>query len=367
MKTVLVAGGDVGGVRALIPVLKFLETKDVSFIVLSHGFLSNSSPKHWVKVSININDLESRAKEIFLSENIGLYLFSTSVKDTAALCLARVAKSCHIPVICLLDGWMNYHRRLKIDSKQTLLPDVYAVMDNFAKKEAIADGIPDRIIRIVGQPALESLAVEVLKRKEKDILTYKQQLGLNSSKKLVLFVSEPVEFDNGIDEKSPTFRGYTEKSVLQRFCLELQQFHKEIYVILLPHPRENKESLFQIWDKFHGKLTGEMLCLKNGRDALLISDGVAGMASILLYEAWLIGKKIVSLQPGVRNQQLSFVGQKRDVFFVKDENKWTGIVTLWIHKVINSSKRFDLKDDLFLHKNASENVYLLIKQYLRSE
>ena len=51
------------------------------------------------------------------------------------------------------------------------------------------------------------------------------------------------------------------------------------------------------------------------RHSLHHADAVVGMTSLLLYEAWLLGKPVASLQPGLRNEALRALALRKGVVF----------------------------------------------------
>ena len=119
----------------------------------------------------------------------------------------------------------------------------------------------------------------------------------------MLFVSEPVEMDQGGKDSFPEYRGYTEKEVLPLFCQAAQPFADELFLLIAPHPREDGSALERLWREHRGCLEGRILAAGEGREAAFSSFGVAGMASVLLYESWLLGLPVLS-QPGVRRRDL---------------------------------------------------------------
>ena len=56
--TVLFASGDVGGARALLPVMQVCEDKGLPFVLLAHGHLVQEAPEPWPRVyfSYGTND-----------------------------------------------------------------------------------------------------------------------------------------------------------------------------------------------------------------------------------------------------------------------------------------------------------------------
>jgi len=363
-KKLLVAAGDVGGARAIIPALFELEKRQRTFDLLDHGFLAIESPKHWPRVTLPPNDNALRRQ---LEAGYGLCVLGTSVTDIAPLRIARQARAAGLPVVCVLDNWMNYRKRLETDGQPMLVPDIYAVMDDLARVEAIADGVPRNCLRVVGQPALSKLADDYLAcpiTATRDEALRRSGWG-SPGKKLVVFISEPAGMDQGANESSPTFRGYTEKTVLTLFTRCLQPFHERVQVGLVPHPREDAAALLAFWEKCRGSLLGGRLAVESGRKAVFIADGVCGMASLLLYEALLLSKPVLDLQPNLRAPHLEFLRKKGLELFVTDERNAPEYVSRWMKEIAKMKPAGEpggFHPELNVHRNSPSALADLLEQ-----
>ena len=365
---ILIGAGDVGGARAVLPALRELEKRGRDFDLLDHGLIVKEAPSHWPRVSVPQND--SAFQEI-LSAKYSAYAFGTSVSDSYPLRIARMARAGGVPVVCVLDNWMNYRKRLETDGEPMLVPDAYAAMDDLARDEAIADGVPADCLRLVGHPAISSLADDYLASSlETERGETLQHSGLPADgKRLIVFVSEPAEQDQGADARSPGFRGYHEKSVLRLLSRCLQPFHERIQVGLVPHPREDVRQLLAHWEVCRGKLQGGQLAVKSGRHAVFIADGVCGMASLLLYEALLLGKPVLSLQPGLRLSQLEFLRKKGVEAFVTEESVAPERITAWVEETISrasSSAPPLFHSEMDLHRYSPSRLADLLERPLPS-
>ena len=78
---VVFASGDVGGARALLPVMELCENKSVPFVMLEHGHIVSEAPKRWEKVSFGDEQDLATVKSLFKRNNIGVLVFASSVKD----------------------------------------------------------------------------------------------------------------------------------------------------------------------------------------------------------------------------------------------------------------------------------------------
>lgn len=342
---ILFVAGDVGGARALLPVIAECARRQVPFSLVDHGLLAREGSPSWPAIAAP-TDLSPTKVATWLTEHkIALLAFTSSVHDTFPLTLARAAQGMGLPVLHLLDNWSNYRRRLEHDGLPLLLPDLYAVMDELAAAGAVDGGIPAERIAIVGQPGLAALAEEFVEFSP----------GVPENDQLhLLFVSEPVDADQGSGPESPEFRGYTERTVLALLCQALQPYADQLLLSLLPHPRENRDVLAETWQAVRGGLAGEILVDGNGRQQVLAADGVIGMASILLYEAWLLGKPVLSLQPGLRIPALRALAGRAGLQLVEEQATLGAAVKGWLPLLRRGAS--SPRPDLLRHQGAAVRI-----------
>lgn len=357
------SSGDVGGARAILPVIEKCLENGLEIIVLDHGHISKEMPSHWERIKPDKMNSQILAKNFCYEFNIRTFIFSSSLKDPTPLTLARNLKELHVPVIHVLDNWTSYRSRMETDGLSAFRPDYYAVMDDIAYEEAKAEGIEESTLITTGHPALSSLPNEYQKWKREHSRDFIKQYGFDPQKKLVTFVSEPVEQDQGASCEISTYRGYTEKVVLRNLCEAIQQFSESIQVLLLPHPREETRGLKNIWNECKGRIQGNVILFEKGRDGIFLSDGIAGMASLLLYEAWLLGKSVISLQPGVRQKSLRMLQKRENLVFVDSYSEIRFSITHWLNGIlmgISYPVRPEMKD----HENAPSTIFNLIREQI---
>jgi len=361
---VLFCSGDVGGTRAIIPIIEKCLEKGICASFVDNGHISKEAPRNWERISSDKIGSEELLNNFLHKNDIKVFVFASSLKDCTALTLARLMKTCNIPVIHVLDHWTSYRSRMETDGLPAFIPNYYAVMDSIAYESAVENGIGEDILMITGQPALADLSVEFSQwqvRNDRSILL--NSYGFDPGKKLISFISEPVENDQGGSPDSINYRGYTEKVVLRHFCKALQSFANKIQIAILPHPREDEGTLSELWKEYRGSLYGKTLNLPRGRYGLFMSDAVAGMASSLMYEAWLLGKPVISIQPGLRLQSLRMLQSRPDVFFIDSYSEISEQIKKWVTGIINGTNYYT-KPDLAIHEKAPEIIYDLIRKYI---
>ncbi len=343
MSILAIANGP-GGARAVMPVLEYLSGKSIPFTIVDDGFLTEESPKDWNRTRAILGG-ENSIEELFDDKKIELLFFATSTLDTFTLQVVKLAKKYSITCVHLLDSWMNYKKRL-MSGGEVLLPNLYLVMDDLAYEGACFEGLPEIVLKIAGQPALARLNEEYLQAKP---------WKTGDGKKQLVFISEPAEADQGAGVESPQYRGYTEKTVLKEFCNRLNGSSGEYTIGIVPHPRENREELLDCWQTYRDTLEGGLLEM-SGREAIFAAGGVAGMASILLYEAWLINKPVISLQPGLCKKELDFMHKREGVLWVTNHNEFGSSIDEWLGQVASLRENVAIREGLKFHQQAPANI-----------
>jgi len=167
-----------------------------------------------------------------------------------------------------------------------------------------------------------------------------------------VFVSEPVEQDQGADASFPGYRGYTEKLVLAELCSRLRSADGKWGLCVLAHPREDLAALARTWEANSASLAGGVYRAGTltSRQIVAAADGVAGMASILLYEAWLLGRPTLSLQPGLIRSDLGIFRARPGVHCVESAGEMQAI-TDWLIEV--RAPRGAPRPEISAHQDAA--------------
>ena len=333
-KRILFAAGDPGGANAVRPVLSALAARNHPIAVLDHGGLALGLPP-----SVPVVAADFRFDAL---------CFGTSLKDAVPLAAARAARDRGLPVLSILDNWVNYRSRLATDGLPPLIPDIYAVMDQKAKDEAVAEGIPAQCIAVTGHPNLASLSVDAERATGPWVQDFRQSLGLGvNGRGLAVFVNEPVTQDQGDGPHNPLWRGYTEATALAELAAGLEG--APIDVAIIPHPRDDLAQVAALWARVQGGCRGRVVAGINGRDAVLAADRVAGMASILLYESWLVGRPTLSLQPGLVRDDLLSIASRPGIILARQTG--TDAVRRWLAQPGRARH-----PDLALHAGAADVI-----------
>ncbi|CAM2059118.1 conserved hypothetical protein [Desulfovibrionales bacterium] len=328
MKRVLFCAGDVGGARAVLAVALAHANLGQPLVLLDHGPLAAEAPLDWPRISPECLSqvAPGDTADILSGLEIGAIAFGSSVADPLPLAFVRKAQIAGLPLLHVLDHWTAYRRRMETDGGPALAPERYAVMDELAAVGVMAAGIAPASVVLTGQPALADLGAEAAACDIQARMAFRSYLGVSGHRRLLVFVSEPVAADQG-DSLSPIFRGYTEADVLELLCQILKPYVADLFLVILPHPREDPTAVAWRWEYCRGTLAGTVVQLPWGRQAVLVADAVAGMASILLYEAWCLGLPVFSLQPSLCDPNLRLFLDRPGVTLVEDAT--TAAAVIW--------------------------------------
>ncbi|MDL2259826.1 hypothetical protein LJB99_02975 [Deltaproteobacteria bacterium OttesenSCG-928-K17] len=343
------AGGDPGGSRALIPVIEELARRGRNCAILDHGFLGREMPPAAGLRLVAADRAEEAAAAC------DLYLFGSSAADIRPLSLARLAKGRGRPVVHVLDNWSAYAHRLKMDGQDMLAADLYAVMDQSAAQGAAAEGVEEKSIKVTGHPGLAAAAKVLSSLGAAGPLPAARQLGLPENRLLLVFINEPLGAVLGRDLAAPGHYGFTEDQVLSALTAALRPFRDEIFLILLPHPKDDPGQLEDLWAEHGHGLDGVRMRLAEGRAILPAVHAAAGMASILLYEAWLCGLPALSLQPGARSQAVRRFAALEDICYAGSETEIPAAAKLWLSRARGAETRRP-RPELAVHAAAPATV-----------
>lgn len=177
------------------------------------------------------------------------------------------ARKRSVKTVVVLDYWSNYADSF-CDKGTPCWPDVYLVMDELARQEAVAEGVPAHLLKIVGQPGLDKFCVKA---------------GNDCSiDRDVLFLSQPLSLLYG------NSLGYTEQGVLADVVKACEECGRKLDVKF--HPKDETSFRQQYQDVSVDGDVDELM-----RHYRL----VVGMSTMALLHAALMGVPIVSYQPNL--------------------------------------------------------------------
>ncbi len=292
-----------GGIRALLPLLPQLPRVVVltlrSYAPLFADVVSEEKME-WLEEDLSRPEIH----KIMRRHAPGLLVTGTSIPESPGGFLENKFRQCaralKTPSLSVLDHWFNYALRFSSDSHHPLdsLPDLICVMDNRAKEEMIAEGIPASRLCITGQPAFDRLLKEGPDYLKSARASLRKSLHLTDEDFLVGFVSEPVLQDHG------RVRGYDEFEVLKKLLHDsiltssLSQ-GRPVHLAIKFHPREYPGKYTQLLRSCPSEIICHVVPEMKPWDFLAVADKVIGLTSILLFEAALLGRSAISFQPNL--------------------------------------------------------------------
>ena len=309
---VLALAGDAGGARTLSPVLKRLAAQPgITLQVQAYA----ATVEIWRREGWPVTPVDVAA----VPTCDRLLLGTSWQPEQWELEAIAAARQAGIRSVSVLDSWVNYRVRFLNRRGEFVLPDAIAVMDESARAELVKEGFPGERIAVTGHPGFDDLELfcsaaaqtaaraKVVKalgatlplpagegRGEGERPLHSTGTDLDSP--IFLFASQPLsQMADGASW------GFDERLVLANFIAALERAlggHGQKAVLLVKrHPRETGELTLPSSTSLSIHAVDDSL--GDYRELVAASDFVLGMNSNLLFEACLLGKPVISYQPGL--------------------------------------------------------------------
>jgi hypothetical protein len=333
MKKILVFAREAGGAATVAPVcdallkkngynLLFLASDKACTVFDKFGF----EYKNYIKHDDDL--LEDFLKDKWNSLPDMLLTSASSIPNLSMTdkLLWRWAGRNGVKSVGILDQWQNYALRFSgIDDNEKLsyMPDSIFVMDETAKCEMIADGIPESRIMITGQPAFDRIKTEQKGLNGKKI---KKDLRIDEDSIVIVFVAELLT--NYFGDRL----GYTEQTILKFIGDTLNEFcNKKVQLLIKLHP-ENKNEDFE-WALNKWPMIGTQIIDKafSPQESIAAADMVIGMTSVMLIESIIAGKPTVSLQLNSTVDSQLAATNAGAIPFIKDPEQGENIICKLIY------------------------------------
>ena len=236
--------------------------------------------------------------------------------------LWSLAKQHDCPSLAILDYWTNLARRFYEGR-----PDAIGAIDSPQREELLRLDFRSTDILLTGHPWLASVAAE-------NHCDSKRR-ATKSDATRVLFVSEPIAQDVAAGANEPYgFDEVDALEVLYRGALRIAHEGRKTDIAIKFHPYENPENCRHRtakWEK-HGNLKLQHLAKNShAREWVSWADLVVGISSVLLLEAMLLGKPVVSLQPGLKRENTFIAGNLGFAPTLTDARRGAEFVASLIH------------------------------------
>ncbi|MDE2001764.1 MAG: CDP-glycerol glycerophosphotransferase family protein [Patescibacteria group bacterium] len=336
MKTVLFAAHDVGGGNAIMPLVHALSGRQGYAVRCliggpSKALFHKEGIPYVDADALDMKTLLARAKK----DRPDILVSGTSAQTAFEKKLIPPLRNAGVKTIAVLDFWAHYRERFSSPRKPlAYMPDVICVPDVRARREMIADGFPSSRLAITGNPYFDSFSKMRNKKAEQ--------------RRTILFVSQPTS------DRVKEF-GFQEFRVLEDLLAATRDLKGDYTVVIRPHPKEAE-------GKFKSYRAKDVVIDESSPiEKLLARAGlVVGMNSMVLYQAAVAGKKVISYQPGLKTQDYlpsNAAGLSR---LARNRKQFIGLMNQYARGTF-PAKRVSRKSALVPH--ATQNIINLIKQY----
>lgn len=328
--TVLLFARDPGGANAVWPLAGPLRDRGYTVLLFGKDAARGVYERNGlVSLAIPISGGTITREDIqtFLQKvRPDFIITGTSADDLTEKYIWSVAEKKGIPSFAILDHWVNYGVRFSpygvadlaqyhADRTHPFQPTKILVMDDYAKQALIKDGIEHTRMIVTGHPYFEILLRSRNSPGKSD--SVRNRHGIADSDFLLTFASEPISkvYDNNDPDKP--YLGYTEKSIFLNLAAALEQSSREsdrkITCLIKLHPKEDAGAYDDILKHREGSTVRYLVDRESSPvDVIRSSQLICGMSSMLLIEAVIIGKPVISVQIGLKREN-PFVLERRGV------------------------------------------------------
>ncbi len=329
---ILFVSGQYAGAQYIHPLIKKWSNKNkIEWNIIAAG----ASCKYWKETNVKhtcINKISHSIVSNYLEYlKPTLVITSTSINYDFEAVFIIEAKKKSIPTASFIDFWSNYLNRFKYGG-DLVFPDNIFAIDHRSVIEMTTEGVPENLIKMIGQPYFEEVQNNIVERGDKLLLT-----------------SQPLKKYN--DNKL----GYDESDFWD-ICF--QAIHKtNVKKVLCTH---HPEELYRDFKK------DKNIVIYKGRGIQDIVDShtVIGISSTQMILGYLWGRKVASIQPKILKKDLfplsrwGLVPRLETVsevieFLKKDD----------LFESIKSSKKFNEETDEFRLNGSIDRLELFCLKY----
>jgi len=196
-----------------------------------------------------------------------------------------------LPTAAFVDHWVNFRLRFESD-RGLILPRTILVIDEEARRRAIAEGLPEDRLQIWPNPHLVYLARHW--RPRADRATTRRLLGLGDSQAFViLYAPDPIRMRDPDGR-----RGFDEIGATHDLLACLGGLGDGVQVLAKLHPLQPAEPIRTLLGSSPQVIVADRQA--DVPDLIHASDAVVGFFSNLLLEADALKRPVVRYYPGDR-------------------------------------------------------------------
>ena len=347
MKKILISFQQVGGANALLPLFYRWKTK-YEIIVTGKKLVCDNLKKNGVEaryfselgwaVGEGYNKskwFEELSPDMVITDTINL---SRDPEGIACRELWELSNEFQVPSLAYVDCWWGYSKRFCLPQENVppILPDVIAVVDELAKDAMVSKGFPNDRISVLGNPRFEMLASKLQIRDKKEIYDIKKEMGFMDNAFVLVFVSQPIEKAMG----SAEIWGFTEKTTICAVIDVLkelpEQIKKKLMLVIVVHPEDDVRELRKIVEQHKPCFSFSLMDMKLSLDLIYIADLIVGMYSILLTEAVIMQRPVLSVQLNQKREEILVTNMVGATTAVRTKEQ---LITLLPKAIIEESYR----------------------------
>ncbi|RZI42059.1 hypothetical protein EGT07_15845 [Herbaspirillum sp. HC18] len=295
-KTVLFFSCEPGGAEVLIPVIEWFSGQpDYEVVTCGYGhgaarFADKAIPH------VAIEPIAKEDNRLLIHSKPDLVITSAASlpeRDMSEKHLWLQARDAGVPSIAFLDQWQNYAIRFSgpcNTERLAYLPDYINCIDGIGRREMIAAGFEEARLVEFGHPYLSALRERAL---QVDRNAVRKRLDFNEAQSATLFVSEAIREHYG------QARGYDQYDALSLFFAMMERTPERSRPLIKLHPKDELQAYEALLNRYASLDPVVIRNELNSVECIEVADAVFGMTSVMLIEAFVLGKPVVSLQPGL--------------------------------------------------------------------
>lgn len=318
---------EAGGAEAVAPVAAMLRSRKICLpTVVVHPW-SESAFRRWgVPVSQivtwTVQENAEAATSLLKQEKPALVITGAGGGDSLDSLFIYAARRQGVPTLALLDFWSNYSTRFSDQpgrhineqgngGRPEYLPDLIAVMDEDARRGMVAAGFPEKCLVVTGHPRFDAIANWGDRDRTQVRNYWAEQYQINPDDLWVLFLSQPLRALYKLGGHQSSDLPDSEMSLLTQLltCLatdDLMPGRKNV-LLVRHHPKQEPVLLHDLQQS--SRIPIRLAEAPGPQQVLAISDLVVGLNTVLLVDAFLMGRPVVSLQFGLKGaDQFPFGG-----------------------------------------------------------
>lgn len=360
-KKVLTICSQAGGANALLPVIGKIGPKIKVYSICdgpAKGIFADHSIPYFTLGDQDLSRLlEDEAPCLLLLGQACPAQGELALEQKATL----VAKEMNIPILSLSDFWTNGTQYFSDTSgvlSQDLLPDTITVIDNTQLEIMIEDGFPPEKLVVTGNPHFDSLDLKSAQFTGEDRHEIRARNGVHEER--FIFYAAHVQ------KKYEKMYGFCDLHVLNVLDEGLREIDYEVATVVKMHPAASIEEQELITKYVEGMRNTRIASADSAQDLALASDLVVTAFSTVGIEALLMGRPVVSLQPGLSGENFyRFVTERGlvPVGFTHDECtdllRYVVDDDAYRHLLAENAKSFKT------HGGATERVVSLIYEQIK--